>query len=164
MTVERFLVHNPGVVGSNILLRNSVFGELGGFDETLLTCNDKDFFIRFLQHGKRYLAVDRRLMNKDCQSHKKLTGSEVGLRSREIFYRRYRGLMDTASKREYVFQTRFEEAHREGSYAKLAKLLFKYPSRRRKLQKLFGSLVACRHPRLHSTARSTWHHLRGWTG
>lgn len=40
---------NHGVVGSNIVITRRAFDAVGGFDETLLGSEDKDFLIRLLQ-------------------------------------------------------------------------------------------------------------------
>ncbi len=48
LKVENFLLGNPGVQGSNMFFRFSAIKIIGGFDETLASCTDRDFMIRFL--------------------------------------------------------------------------------------------------------------------
>jgi GT2 family glycosyltransferase len=58
-----FLIGNPGMVGSNVLVRREVFDAVGGFDESLPTHNDVDFGLRLSLHpGLRYGRVARTLM------------------------------------------------------------------------------------------------------
>lgn len=45
---------NPGLTGSNFLIRKSTFEMLHGFDEQLLVMNDIDFCYRMLQAGVSY--------------------------------------------------------------------------------------------------------------
>jgi len=45
LLTELFLTRNPGLVGSNVILKRSLYRELEGFDESLPTCNDRDFGI-----------------------------------------------------------------------------------------------------------------------
>jgi glycosyltransferase involved in cell wall biosynthesis len=60
---ELFLTRNPGLVGSNLVVRRSLYRAIGGFDESLPTCNDRDLGIRLSMHGKvRYQRLSRRLV------------------------------------------------------------------------------------------------------
>jgi glycosyltransferase involved in cell wall biosynthesis len=54
MTARDAFRKSPGVTGSTLIVRRSVFGQLGGYDATLPVMNDVDFFIRFLLAGHRY--------------------------------------------------------------------------------------------------------------
>lgn len=46
LTPDRFLVSNPGLRGSNLVVRRTVMLRLGGFDERLPAFNDLDFGVR----------------------------------------------------------------------------------------------------------------------
>jgi len=48
LTIENFLIGNPGVQGSNMLFNFQSFLNTGGFDENLKSCTDRDLLIRFL--------------------------------------------------------------------------------------------------------------------
>ena len=48
LTVDEFLVGNPGVQGSNMLFRVSTLLALDGFDERLASCTDRDLLIRYI--------------------------------------------------------------------------------------------------------------------
>ncbi|MFA4941295.1 MAG: glycosyltransferase family 2 protein [Patescibacteria group bacterium] len=45
LSLNKLFVSNPGVTGSNIVIKKSVFLELGGFDEKLLTSEDKSLVV-----------------------------------------------------------------------------------------------------------------------
>ena len=48
---EAFLTRNPGLIGSNLVVRRSVFAAVGGFDESLPCAEDMDFGVRLSLHG-----------------------------------------------------------------------------------------------------------------
>jgi len=51
---------NPGITGSNFLVRRNAFVAIGGFDEMLPVSNDKDYFIRVIDAGQRYAVSPKR--------------------------------------------------------------------------------------------------------
>ncbi len=58
-----FLTRNPGLGGSNLIIRRSLYREIGGFDESLPSCNDIDLGVRLsLRGGVRYLNLQQRLV------------------------------------------------------------------------------------------------------
>jgi len=60
---ELFLTRNPGLIGSNFILRRALYRKLGGFDESLLTLEDMDFGIRLsLRSEVRYRRLRGRLV------------------------------------------------------------------------------------------------------
>lgn len=60
---EPFLIRNPGLGGSNIIIRRNLYREIGGFDESLPTCNDRDFGLRLSLRGElRYERLPKRLV------------------------------------------------------------------------------------------------------
>lgn len=55
MTVDGILATgNPGITGSNIFVKSSVFRTMSGFDETMPASEDIDFLVRFLLGGFVY--------------------------------------------------------------------------------------------------------------
>ena len=61
--VEAFLTRNPGLIGSNLIVRRAAYAALGGFDESLLAAEDMDFGIRLSLHpGLRYAPLHERLV------------------------------------------------------------------------------------------------------
>jgi len=63
LTTELFLTRNPGLIGSNLVVRHAVFAAVGGFDESLQCAGDMDLGIRLSLHvGVRYAPIRRRLV------------------------------------------------------------------------------------------------------
>lgn len=61
LTYEQVLSFNPGITGSNFLIRRDTFEAIGGFDPDLWVANDLDFFVRYLAAGYEYAVVPRPL-------------------------------------------------------------------------------------------------------
>ncbi|MEV4513133.1 glycosyltransferase family A protein [Dactylosporangium sp. NPDC049525] len=59
---DDWLHRNPGLTGSNFVVRAGAFRRLGGFDATLPVNNDLDLFVRALDLGLRYAVVPERLV------------------------------------------------------------------------------------------------------
>jgi len=60
---ELFLTINPGLGGSNVIIRRSLYREIGGFDESLLTSEDMDLGIRLSLRGEvKYERLPKRLV------------------------------------------------------------------------------------------------------
>jgi glycosyltransferase involved in cell wall biosynthesis len=57
-----WLHRNPGLTGSNFVVRAEAFRRLGGFDATLPVHNDLDLLVRALDLGLRYAVVPDRLV------------------------------------------------------------------------------------------------------
>lgn len=59
-----FLVRNPGLIGSNLIIRAATYAAVGGFDESLPTSEDMDLGIRLsLQRPRlRYAPLRERLV------------------------------------------------------------------------------------------------------
>ena len=63
LAVDDFLCRNPGLIGSNLVIRRAVYAAVGGFDETLQAAEDMDFGIRLGLHGGlRYAPLRERLV------------------------------------------------------------------------------------------------------
>ena len=69
------IVVNPGVTGSNLVIRRDALDALGGFDEALWVSNDKDLFFRFLERGFSYASVDRVVVDRRRSPGGRLTTS-----------------------------------------------------------------------------------------
>ena len=60
---ELFLTRNPGLIGSNVVTRRSLYREIKGFDESLPTCEDMEFGLRLSLRGNaRYHPLRQRLV------------------------------------------------------------------------------------------------------
>ena len=65
LTVEKFLIKDPGVQGSNMCFRIERLLEIGGFDEALCATTDRDLMIRFLQRfgNENISIIEQKLIN-----------------------------------------------------------------------------------------------------
>lgn len=71
---ESFLTGNPGLMGSNLILRKSLYPTIGGFDESLLAAEDQDLGLRLsLRDGVKYGRLSKRLVRVHQHSGARLT-------------------------------------------------------------------------------------------
>jgi glycosyltransferase involved in cell wall biosynthesis len=71
---ELFLARNPGLIGSNLVIRRSLYRTMGGFDESLPTYEDMDCGIRLsLAANVRYARLPQRLVRRHEHTGPKLT-------------------------------------------------------------------------------------------
>ncbi|MEO8603187.1 MAG: glycosyltransferase family A protein [bacterium] len=63
LVTDEFLLRNPGLIGSNVIVRRATYAALGGFDESLRTSEDIDFGLRLSLHpGLRYAPLHQPLV------------------------------------------------------------------------------------------------------
>jgi glycosyltransferase involved in cell wall biosynthesis len=104
LRAELFLTRNPGLSGSNIIIKRSLYREIGGFDETLPACNDIDFALRLsLRERVNYGRVSKRLVRYHQHSGPKLgtvrgESMRAGVRR---FYELHAHRMTAAQKEEF---------------------------------------------------------------
>jgi glycosyltransferase involved in cell wall biosynthesis len=71
LTIKKFLVANPGVTGSNVVIEKNIFMKIGGFDTELPTSNDKSFMIEVLKHQVKTLVLpDNQAVYREHQLEK----------------------------------------------------------------------------------------------
>jgi glycosyltransferase involved in cell wall biosynthesis len=74
---ELFLTRNPGLVGSNFILRRRLYLEIGGFNEWLPASEDMDFGLRISLHGQvTYEPLRRQLVRHHQHSGARLSAPE----------------------------------------------------------------------------------------
>jgi glycosyltransferase involved in cell wall biosynthesis len=101
---EIFLTRNPGLSGSNFIIRRSLYREIKGFDESLPTCEDMDFGIRLSLRGEvRYERLPERLVRRYEHKGPKLTALKseamrVGVRR---FYEIHAHRMTEAQREQF---------------------------------------------------------------
>jgi glycosyltransferase involved in cell wall biosynthesis len=64
LSADDVVAVNPGVTGSNFVVRRAVFHSIGGFDDGQWVFNDLDFFLRFLQWGGTYAVTGEDLVTQ----------------------------------------------------------------------------------------------------
>jgi glycosyltransferase involved in cell wall biosynthesis len=91
---------NPGLTGSNFLIKNSVFGSVHGFDPDLPVSNDKDFLVRFLLAGYSYEIVPKFLAVQRQHGGPRLTdGDERRAAGIELYINKHSGVLTRSGKR-----------------------------------------------------------------
>lgn len=73
LSTRDLLVRNPGIQGSNLIVRRDLWRACGGFDEALRAFEDMDLGIRLLDAGARYRAVPEVQVGYDCHEGARLT-------------------------------------------------------------------------------------------
>lgn len=73
MSAEELLVRNPGIQGSNLIVRRESWVRSGGCDEQLHVFEDMDLGIRLLDGGARYRAVPEAVVAYHCHRGPRLT-------------------------------------------------------------------------------------------
>ncbi|MBI4818514.1 MAG: glycosyltransferase family 2 protein [Deltaproteobacteria bacterium] len=128
-TAARFLSENPGITGSNFIIRRSAFEALGGFDEALFASNDGDFMIRFLESGEyAWRVVMARLVNVDRTPHDQVS---VPTPRRVQSMRRFQSIhgakMGPRVQRDFEYRLAVCEAASNRSYWDLVGLIPRHP-------------------------------------
>ena len=102
---RRFLVTNPGMRGSNLVVRRNIFLSIGGFRPSLPALNDLDFGIRLAEvPALQYRRVCDRLVIFRAHRQARLTMAEsdsirVGVRE---FWRLHGRRMNAAERRRFI--------------------------------------------------------------
>jgi glycosyltransferase involved in cell wall biosynthesis len=154
VTKKNVLIEKTSLGGSNIMISKGVYIQLGGFDEKLLTSEDRDFFTRFLNQNYKFYAVKNRLVNVDRTPDVRLTQPSADkVASLHLLYHRYAAEMSAETKREYLFKLLFIETLSTQSSFGLIRLLFTYPHKQDKLKQSLKTMICDRHPRFYMLAR-----------
>lgn len=106
ININNFLKGNPGIQGSNMFFRLGALRAIGGFDETLASCTDRDLMIRFLQkHSNKNIKIIPKILVNHFVSKDSVTSNFTtkanGLNSFHIKYIRFysEDLLDRALQR-----------------------------------------------------------------
>ena len=88
---EQFFVKNPGLRGSNLLIRRRLYMEMGGFDPRLPAFNDMDFGIRLSSRRFAYRQVPQHLVEFHAHNGPRLStpGSRANREGLEGFLLRH---------------------------------------------------------------------------
>lgn len=95
-TAERFFEDNPGLQGSNIFIDLTTFWTIGGFDESMPSCTDRDLAIRLCEYVERresrYIAFTKKTTVHHYafgSAGRVTTDIEAKRRGLNAFYRKY---------------------------------------------------------------------------
>ena len=100
-----FLVGNPGIQGSNLFLSFSIMLMVGGFDEHLLSCTDRDLCIRLVDLGEvRYQSIQQCLLNHYAENDRSRLSRPSVAKNRALtaFWLKYQGRMSATQRDAFV--------------------------------------------------------------
>ena len=94
LTVEKFLIKDPGVQGSNMCFKLKRLVEIGGFDETLCATTDRDLMIRFLQRfgNENITIIEQKLINYYASANTVTSNYHTKRAGLNTFYHKHLGL------------------------------------------------------------------------
>ena len=119
------LAENPGVTGSNVVIRRESFDRVGGFDPSLPVYNDLDLLVRLLDAGVRYESVGQALVIHSTAGPDHLsTRDERRARGVEQYLAKYSDRL-TWRQRRTILQDIYLSRHRAGQpFARGVRLVF----------------------------------------
>lgn len=109
LTSDDFLVGNPGIQGSNLVARLDTLLQAGGFDESLVSCTDRDLCIRLADLGASYRATAAVtvLHHADMARDRLSTpGSAAKQQGLSAFWRKYHTRMSPSQKEAFEARAR----------------------------------------------------------
>lgn len=115
LIIQKFLIGDPGVQGSNMCFKIQCLNTIGGFDEHLASCTDRDLMIRFLQEygNEKVTIIPQKLVNHYTSQNTVTSNFSAKKKGLDYFYRKHIHLFD--------FSSLIHSLHR-------AEKLFQYPN------------------------------------
>ena len=104
LEASSFLIENPNIQGSNMFVRMDAFLEAGGFDESLYSCADRDFFIRLFEGtNHKWARIERYLVHHDARDSGRISdrGSARKLQGLRRFAMKHQFIMNDDEWREF---------------------------------------------------------------
>lgn len=91
LTISNFLIGDPGIQGSNMVIRTGALMSVGCFDETLPSCTDRDLMISLLRkYSKEEFSVKETVTVKHFASKDSVTGNRQSKHNGlSTFYRKH---------------------------------------------------------------------------
>ncbi len=94
---------NPGLTGSNFVIRREAYLEVEGFDPSLRVSNDLDFLLRFLRGGGAYSVLPEYTVRQHVHGSDQLTDlSEARASGLLAFVTKYDSEMSRSAKRAWT--------------------------------------------------------------
>ncbi len=109
LAADDFLTRNPGLIGSNLIIRRAVYATVAGFDESLAAAEDMDFGLRLSLHpGLRYAPLRQRLVRHHQHTRPRLCtrrgdAMRAGIRR---FFELHGGRMSAAQHAQFADSVR----------------------------------------------------------
>ena len=96
LTTNNFLIGDPGIQGSNMCFKIGSILSIGGFDEGMPSCTDRDLMIRFLhKYGNSHITIiPQKLVNHFAGNNTVTSNYEKKRFGLNYFYRKHLQLFD----------------------------------------------------------------------
>lgn len=100
---ESFLSSNPHIQGSNTFIKLETLLRAGGFDESMNSTTDRDFFTRVMMLNPKFKIIDEVLIDINAlNTRPRLTNDKEGKKkSLSYFYSKYGGLMSQDIEKKF---------------------------------------------------------------
>ncbi len=124
LTQRYFLLMNPGVTGSNIVIDKSYFLSLGGYDCMLPTGEDGDLILKILDSGEKIVICGETKAIMRMHQGERLTSNESLARGYRALYFKYRSRVSNRDAIYLIWRYRREEYKTHKRPSKFLKMLF----------------------------------------
>ena len=108
LSVDEFLIGNPGWQGSNTFIRLSSFLQTGGYSDGLISCNDRDFAIRVLDNKSITIGYTHRSTVQWNINHSadalSAQGSQQKLIGASQFFKKYSHRMNMEQQEQFFLR------------------------------------------------------------
>lgn len=123
LTINNILVFNPGVTGSNVVIKKEIFNKLGGFDVKLPTSEDKALLLEALKLKISIATLPDNQAIRRMHGKGQLSDPDKIAEGIYQFTRKYVGLM---SKKDYLYNWYkiYQYQYLEGSKISGVKYIF----------------------------------------
>ena len=103
--MKDFILSNPGCQVSNLVVDKNLFIGIGGFDDSVIPSNDKDFLIRALYFGYKYNVLDKNLVIQNKHTDQQITDFDkdflIGMKK---FYKKHEWVANPKIRLKFWFK------------------------------------------------------------
>ena len=105
LKIKDFILSNPGCQVSNLVVDKNLFIGIGGFDDSVIPSNDKDFLIRALYFGYKYNVLDKNLVIQNKHTDQQITDFDkdflIGMKK---FYKKHEWVANPKIRLKFWFK------------------------------------------------------------
>lgn len=102
---DNILTRNPGITGSSIVVKKKKFLSVGGFDNELITGEDKSLILEFINKNYKIITVSEiKAIHREHQSDIRLSNEENMWRGTYLFYKKYKNQMNTLQRLDNLYK------------------------------------------------------------
>jgi glycosyltransferase involved in cell wall biosynthesis len=124
LTQRYFLIMNPGVTGSNILIDKKYFTSLGGYDCNLHTGEDGDLILKILDLGDSVAFCKETQAVMRVHTGERLTNHKSLAKGYKFLYLKYKHRVGIRDLLYLIWRFKREEYRADSSFLKLLSMLF----------------------------------------